>query len=255
MNNLLKAELYKLQRNKTFWVLLLVSASLSALLHFLIITDWWMVSATEFDKAGLKELNALGTFTIPLFFNLLVSTLAGFYISIEFSQNSVIKNQIVSGNKRWQIYIAKFIVLAIGTFLIVLVTPVFTGLVEMILMGRIEQLSPSALQFLGISFALFTLQVIAFTAIIMVIAVMTEDSGKTIIISIVLTIIMFAIEKLGKTPFIEWLYDHSIFRQFTAVFQYNLAEGDALKAILIALITLAIVLVCSILYFNKKEIK
>lgn len=255
MNNLLKAELYKLQRNKTFWVLLLVSAGLSALLHFLIITDWWMVGATEFDEAGLKELNALGTFTLPLFFNLFVSTLAGFYISIEFSQNNVIKNQIVSGNKRWKIYIAKFIVLAIGTFLIVVAMPVFTGLVEMILMGRIEQLTPSALQFIGTSFALFTLQVIAYTAIIMVIAVLTEDSGKTIIISIVFTIMMFAIEKLGKTPIIEWLYDHSIFSQFAAGFQYNLVGGDALKAILIALITLAIVLAYSTLYFNKKEIK
>jgi len=255
MNNLLKAELYKLQRNQTFWVLMLVSAGLSALLHFLIITDWWMVAPTAFDKVGLGELNGLGTFTMPLFFNLLGSTLAGFYISTEFSQNNVIKNQIISGNKRWQIFVAKFATLSIGTFLIVVAMPVFTGMIEMVLMGRIGQLTPSALQFLGTSYALFTLQLIAFTAIILLIAMLTEDSGKTIILSIVLTIVLFAIEKLGKAPFIEWVYNHSIFSQFSAVFQYGLTGEDALKALLIALISLTIVLACGILYFNRKEIK
>jgi len=255
MNNLLKAERYKLLRNKTFWVLMLISAGLSALLHLLIITDWWMVGVSEFDHAGLKELNALGTFAVPLFFNLLGSTLAGFFISIEFSQNSVIKNQIISGNKRWHIYLAKFIMLTLGTFLIVVAMPIFTGIVEMVLMGHREQLTSSAMQFLGTSVALFTLQLIAFTAIIMVIAVITEDSGKTIIISLAFTIIMFAIEKLGKAPFIEWLYEYSIFSQFEAVFKYNIAGEDAVKAISIALITLVIILVYGILYFNKKEIK
>lgn len=255
MSNLLKAEQFKLRRNKTFWVLLLVSAGLSALLHLLVITDWWMMENTVFDKAGLKELNALGVFTLPLFFNLFVSTLAGFYISNEFSQSGVIKNQIISGNKRSHIYLAKFIVFSLGAILIVAVVPLLTGFIEIILMGHSELLSSSTLQFLGISFTLFTLQLIAFTAIIALIAVITEDSGKTIIISIVFTIIMFAIEKLGKASFIEWLYEHSIFSQFTAVFQYHITDGDIMKAIMIALITLAVVLACGIWYFSKKEIK
>src|SRR5699024_1899789 len=100
MTNLMKAETYKLMRNRTFWVLIASMIGLSALLHCLILTDWWLMSGTEFDNVGLSEMNAFTFFTMPLVFNLIVSTLAGFYISTEFSQSGVIKNQIMSGNKR-----------------------------------------------------------------------------------------------------------------------------------------------------------
>lgn len=78
MTNLIRAEMYKLQRNKTFWVILLTVTGLSALLHYLVLIGWWQMQGTSFDAAGLSELNALSTFTVPLFFNLIVSTLAGF---------------------------------------------------------------------------------------------------------------------------------------------------------------------------------
>src|SRR5690625_1024934 len=99
MSNQLKAEWFKLLRNKTFWVLVFTVTGLSALLHYLVITDWWQIYDTAFDKAGLSELNAMTIFIVPLYFNLLVSTLAGFFISNEFSQTSVIKNQIIRYRK------------------------------------------------------------------------------------------------------------------------------------------------------------
>lgn len=118
MTNQIKAELFKLQRNKTFWVLVLTAAALSALLHFLVITDWWQVYDTPFDSAGISEMNGISTFTIPLFFNLLISTLAGFFVSTEFSQSSVIKNQIISGSKRSHIFISKYLIFTLGSIVI-----------------------------------------------------------------------------------------------------------------------------------------
>src|SRR5690625_5114121 len=91
MNKLLRAETYKLKRNKTFWVLLITMIGLSSFLHYLIVSDWWFMSGTPFDQAGLSELNALSVFMTPLYFNFVVSTLAGYYISVEFSQTRVIK--------------------------------------------------------------------------------------------------------------------------------------------------------------------
>lgn len=55
MTNLIRAEIFKLQRNKTFLVLIGTITGLSTLLHFLIITDWWMVNGTAFDSADLSE--------------------------------------------------------------------------------------------------------------------------------------------------------------------------------------------------------
>src|SRR5690625_721405 len=91
MSNQIRAEWFKLLRNKAFCVLLLTTTSLSALLNYLVMIEWWQMSGTPFDSVDLSELNAMSTFTVPLFFNLIISPLAAFFISNEFSQ-SVIKN-------------------------------------------------------------------------------------------------------------------------------------------------------------------
>src|SRR5699024_5232790 len=190
MSNLIKAELFKLQRNKTFWVLLFAITGLSALLHYLINIDWWQVFGTSFDSAGLSELNALSTFTVPLFFNLIVCTLAGFYISTEFSQSGAIKNQIISGNKRTHIFIAKFLVFSFGSVLITVVIALLTAIITVIIFGQGEIFNVTTLMYLGRGFSLFTLQLLGFTSIIMLIAIVTEDSGKMIIFSIIFSLLI-----------------------------------------------------------------
>ncbi|GAB3042897.1 ABC transporter permease [Virgibacillus ainsalahensis] len=255
MSNQIKAEWFKLQRNKTFWVLLLISTGLSALLHYLVIIDWWQMSGTAFDSAGLSELNAVSTFTIPLFFNLIVSTLAGFFISNEFSQSGVIKNQIISGSKRSHIFISKYLVFTIGSIIVTILIPLMTAIIEVILLGHGDILTVSSMLYLGRAFGLFTLQFLGYTVIILLIAIITEDSGKTIILSILFTIVMYAVEKLPTSPFISILYEHSIFQQFSEVFQFTMTNGGILKSILIALVTFIILILCGIFVFNKKEMK
>ncbi|UJL46772.1 ABC transporter permease [Virgibacillus sp. NKC19-16] len=254
MSNLIKAELFKLLRNKTFWVLIVTITGLSALLHYLVIIEWWHMTS-PFSEVGLKEFNALGVFTIPLFFNLIVSSLVGFFISIEFLPTRVIKNQIISGRKRSQIFIAKFLVFSLGSIIVTILIPLLTAVFEVILLGHGDILSLPALQYLGRALGLFTLQFIAYTAITMLIAIITEDSGKTIIFSIALTIIMFAIEKLPKSQFITTVYVNSIFNQFNEVFKVTMTNGEIITSILIALMTLIIIAVCGIIIFNRKEIK
>lgn len=255
VSNLIKAELFKLQRNKTFWVLLFTITGLSALLHYLIIIDWWQVFGTSFDSAGLSELNAVSTFTLPLLFNLIVSTLAGFFISIEFSHSGVIKNQVISGNKRSHIFMAKFLVFSLGSIIVTILTPLVTGIIEVILLGYGDILSLSNIKYLGTAFALFTLQFLGYTAIIILIAILTEDSGKTIIFSILFTTVMFAIEKLPKSSFINMIYENSIFHQFSEVFKFSMTNGEIIKSILIALVTVIIIILCGVFVFNRKEIK
>lgn len=255
MINQLRAELYKLQRNKTFWVLLLTATGLSALLHFLVITGWWQVYGTPFDRAGLSELNGISAFTIPLFFNLFISTLAGFFISIEFSHNSVIKNQIISGSKRSHIFLSKYFVFTIGSIVIVILIPILTGIIEIILFGHGDILTTSNMLYLGRAYGLFALQFLGYTAIIILFAIATEDSGKTIIFTILSTIIMFAIEKLPNLPILSTIYKNSIFYQFSNVFNFSMTNGEIIKSVLISSVTIIIIIVCGVIVFNKKEIK
>lgn len=255
MSNLIRAELYKLQRNKTFWVLIGTITGLSVLLHFLVLIDWWQLSGTEFDQAGLSELNALSVMILPLLFNLIVSSLAGFYISTEFSQGSVIKNQMISGNKRTRIFMAKYLVFSLGSFIVAILIPLLTGLIMVILFGHGDLLNLSNLMYLGRAFGLFTLQLFCFTGIVLLIAIVTEDSGKTILFTLLLSIVMFIIEKFVPSASIKVLYENTFFYQFSQVFKANVTNGEILKSILIGVISLMIILLFSIHIFKRKEIK
>lgn len=255
MMNQLKAELLKLKRNKTFWVLLLIAIGLSALLHYLIIIDWWKVNDSVFVRAGLGELSALSAFTTPLFFNLFIGSLAGFFISIEFSQSIVIKNQIISGSKRSHIFLSKYIVYSLGSVVVMIIIPLLTGLIEVILLGYGEILSHSSMLYLGRAFGLYLLHFLGYTAIIALLAILTEDSGKTIIFSILLTIVMYGIEMVPNLPIIGTIYRNSIFSQFSEVFKFPMTNGEMFHSILIAVLTFIIFIICGIFVFNKKEIK
>lgn len=255
MRNLIKAELFKLQRNKPFWVLILTITGLSALLHYLTIIDWWQVTGTPFDSAGLSDLNALSAYTVPLYFNLIVSTLGGFFIAIEFSNSGVIKNQLISGNKRSHIYIAKYLVFSLGAIIVTILIPLLIGVITLVLLGQGDILSFSNMMYLGRAYTLFTLQFLGFTAIITLLAILTEDSGKTIIFSIVFTFIMFAVEQLSQSSFINTLYEHFIFHQFNEVFKVDMTLGEIIKSVLIGVISSMVILLCGIVTFNKKEIK
>lgn len=255
MSNLFKAELFKLKRNKSFWVLCLTITGLSALLHYLIIIDWWQTSGSAFDKVGLSELNALSTFTVPLLFNLIVSSLAGFFISTEFSQSGVIKNQVISGNKRSHIFMVKYLVFSLGAIVVAILIPLVTGIIEVIILGHGEILSFPNMLYLGRVLGLFTLQFLGYTAIIMLLAIITEDSGKTIIFSVLFTIVMYVVEKLPKSTFINMVYENSIFHQFSEVFKYSMTNGEIIKSIIIALVTIIIITMCGVFVFKRKELK
>ena len=254
MTNLMKAEIFKLTRNKTFWVLIATVTGLSTLLHCLIITGWWLLSGTTFDQAGLSEFNALSLFTMPLYFNLIVSTLAGFYVSTEFSQNGVIKNQMMSGNKRMNIFMAKYLVFSLGSFLVTILIPLVTAIIAVLLFEQGDILNLTSLTYLGRAYSLFTLQFLSFTAFVLLFAIVTEDSGKTIIFSLLLSIIMFVIEKLITVPFIKILYENTFFYQFSEVFKNTMTNSEVIQSILIGGVSLITILVAGILIFNRKEI-
>lgn len=255
MINQIRAELFKLLRNKTFLVMQLVAFFLSALLHYLIIIDWWQVNDSVFSRAGLEEMNGLLAFTTPLFFNFFVGTLAGFFISNEFSQSSVIKNQMMSGSKRSSIFLSKYLIFTLGAIVTTIFIPLLTGFIEVIIMGYGEILNVTSMLYLGRSLGLYILQFFGYTAIIILLAVATEDSGKTIIFSILLTIVMYGIEMAPNMPIVSTIYQNSIFYQFSKVFQFSMSNGEVTKSILIALLTLIIIFLCGIFVFNKKEIK
>lgn len=255
MNNLLKVEWYKLQRNKSFWVITLTVSALSVLFHCLIITEWWMMSGTPFDAAGLGELNGLGVFTVPFIFNLIVASLAGFFISAEFSNNGMIRTQMMSGHNRTKIYLAKYLIFSCGSLMITVLIPLITALVIVSAFGYTEIWSMENLQFLGRAYSLFTIQFLGYTAIIMLLSIITEESGKTILFSILLNIVMIGMQQFPSGSIVGVIYNYSIFQQFSDVFTSMIPGREQIKAIVIGLWTIFVITVCGMFLFNRKEIK
>src|SRR5699024_11601706 len=81
-------------------------------------------------------MNGLSMFMAPLFFNLMIGTLAAFYISTDFGPSGVIKNQIISGKNRKLIYFAKYIVYSAAAVVIAVLIPAVTGIILNIILGN-----------------------------------------------------------------------------------------------------------------------
>ena len=255
MINLIKAELFKLKRNHTFWVLIGVVTTFYALINYLVIIDWWNMS-TGFNDIGLKEFNALETMKTPIVFNLSISTLAGFFINSDYT-NGTIKNQVLSGNKRSHIYLSKLIVFSLGVVVISVILPLITAVLETFLLGHSAIYNFSTVNYLIRSFSLYTIITIAYSAIIMFISSLTRESGKTIIITTVMTIVLFIIEKLlvPMNEIVRVIYENSIFYQIYQAFNPVLTVNEITKNIFISIVTLVIMTVCGIMIFKRKEIK
>ncbi|SDK53927.1 ABC-2 type transport system permease protein [Jeotgalicoccus aerolatus] len=255
MLNMIQAEMFKLRLNKSFWVILLTSLVLSAVMHYLAITEWWQVYNTPFDAAGLSEMNGLSMFMAPLFFNLMIGTLAAFYISTDFGPSGVIKNQIISGKNRKLIYFAKYIVYSAAAVVIAVLIPAVTGIILNIIMGNGGIFTFETITYLLGAYSLFSLQLLGYTAIISLLAIITEDSGKTIIFSILFTIVMYIVEKMPKSGIIERIYEYSIFQQFNQVLFPELGIESIMTGLAVGLITMTVLLFIGMIVFSKKEIK
>ncbi|PTH50260.1 ABC transporter permease, partial [Staphylococcus arlettae] len=121
--------------------------------------------------------------------------------------------------------------------------------------GHGEIFSPSRISYLCLAFILFTFQFLSFTAIVSLIAILTEDSGKTILFTLVIAILMLAVEKLSSGTFVELLYQQTVFSQFNVAFKYNISSDEVLHSIVIGGIWGIILLLLNIFTLKHKEIK
>lgn len=251
----MRAEIFKLTSNKTFWVLTISIVILSSLLHFLVITDWWMMTGTPFELIGLSEWNALFPFITPLFFNLIISTLAAFYISTEFSKTGVMKNQMMTGHKRSHIFFAKYLIYSIGSFVVTILIPLLTATMMVYLLESGEIFNQENVSYLARAFSLFSLHFICFTAIVFIITIFTEDSGKTILFTLLVAILMFVVEKFVTADVIKQLYEYTFFYQFNKVFHPMISSGDIIQSLVIGVVSFIVIISYGVFAFNRKEIK
>ncbi|MFC3039493.1 ABC transporter permease [Virgibacillus xinjiangensis] len=249
MGNLMKAEWYKLKKERSFRFLILLLMAVSVLFPLL-----------EFDNGGpglppVDEYylhNILGAHGNIV--KLLPSILAGFFITSEYSRGTM-KSIASSGNSRLRIYIAKLMVFSFGAMIISLILPVFMTAVSAIFFGFQDMPEWSFyLQTTG----LIMLYGAAFASIMAIFSILFTDSGKTIGFLLMFFIFVdYPLQLLAvKFPFFEPVVSHSIFKLVHNISIVDeLATGEIWTLVAVPVISfLAFGAVGSVI-FQRKEIK
>ncbi|AOZ92910.1 ABC transporter permease [Paenibacillus crassostreae] len=254
MINLLRAELFKLIKNKVFWTLTIIVTVVFALLHYLITIGWWKVS-NSFVDSGLELFTSFALAITPFYFMLFLSTLAGFFVANDF-MIGVVKLFVMGGHRRSHIFLAKLLIFALGSIILTVVCPLFVTFGGKLLFGFGEMTDPAAIGYFARSLGLFLLHLMGFVTLLILIALLVEDSGKTIIISIVLAVLISVADVMRPLPgFLETLYQYSIFHHLTDSFRVTMTHSDVIESLLVALCTILILVFCGNAVFQRKEVK
>lgn len=181
MYNLIKAELFKLRKDRVFRTMILIIAILSLVYPLLYYFD--NLSQGSPQMTGVQFLfNFITGNTLIVKFS--IAVLAGFFISSEYS-TGVMKTIASSGNVRAKLYIAKLIGFSLGAMILSLVFPIVSTLEVSLLSGFGHLPEGAEASFIPRAIGLTLLFTVAFASIGALFTVVFTDSGKTIGFSLI----------------------------------------------------------------------
>jgi ABC-2 type transport system permease protein len=254
MNNILRSEAFKLFRNTNILMVLLATVITSGLSSYLIVIDWWHITNQAYETLGLGDFKGMSMFTVPLILGMFLSFIASTLITYEFKSHGVIKNQLMSGQKRSNLIIGKMIVFALVSVVITFIVPLLITSLMANLFGSI-QVNDQTFEVIVRAYSLVVLNLIAYSTTLFFIALISKDSGRTITFSLVFTLIMFVAEKLvGTSKLLNFIYEQTIFFNFTQIAKLNLSTGELLHNLTIGLATILTMCVINCITFKKMEI-
>ncbi|WP_312476291.1 ABC transporter permease [Neobacillus sp.] len=249
MSSLVKSELFKLRKDRSFWtlVIVLIAAAVSYPLLVFFVLKVQSVSVKElFGSVALEGANSYIVKFVPCI-------LAGFFISSEYSIGTM-KSIGASGNSRIRIYFAKLMVFSFGAVIISLTFPIVMAAVGTIFYGFNDM---PGLDYIVQTVGLTILYALAFASIMALAAIILTDSGKTIGFLILFfslfDTILYTLSQ--RFTLIETIYNYSVFRLFLDISKFNLGNGALLKLLLVPIITFIIFGLIGSFVFQRKEIQ
>ena len=249
MDNLIKAEWFKLKKDRSLWTLIIILTAVSLFYPLLIVFDEGadVIKVMDFYRNTILEGNNYVIRLVPCI-------LAGFFISSEYSTGTM-KSIVASGNSRARLYLAKLIVYSIGAILISLIFPIiFTGAVSVSLQFNGM---PEIGYFAG-TIGLTILYTIAFASMMALFATIFTDSGKAIGFMLIFFIIFDSILYLlsGVSPVFETIFNYSVFKLFLDIVNLDTVHGaEMIKLIIIPVVTFVAFGILGSVLFHNQEIK
>ncbi|MFC3800638.1 ABC transporter permease subunit [Cohnella sp. GCM10012308] len=255
MLNLLRSEWYKLQRNRSFWLLLavlFVSATAYVLLNYFDDPE---------DGGALTAVSGLDMMTAAMAGNTYIikigfCVLAGFFISSEYATGTI-KRAVASGYSRSRYITAKMLVFMFGAILTALVFPLVNLALGTALFGLGELNGVSETVFILKAFALTITLAAAFAAVTGAIATLLTDSGKTIGFAFVFYFFVDGIYILAgrHLPFVQTLYEHSIFNLINNYADPMISRAHFAESVYVPILVALAFVAISMAVFRRKEIK
>lgn len=253
MYNLIKVELFKLCKNRSFWTLLIALTILSLAYPLLYYFDHRSSGEPQFTGTEFL-LSFLSSNAYVIKFG--VAVLAGFFISNEYA-TGVMKTIASSGNTRGRLYVSKVAVFAIGAMAVALVFPVVSTL-EVTLLSGFGKLPEGVGELYLFRILLLTLlYTAAYAAIGALITAILTDSGKTIGFSIIFFLgIDILLMSIGsKVSPVQTLYDYSVFNLINVIDDPIIKGSDWPAILFVPLLTIVVSSMLGIVVFRKKDIK
>ena len=289
----IQAELYKLFKNRTFKVLIFVTVLLSSMTIVMcssvfdqILSDSLgnmpedqkqifieqmetMSDSDEIVTPGqlgvhLEAKDIMNPTTIEVYhasfgsgvIEILIGILVAALMAKEYSQGTI-KNFLAYGKKREEFYLAKFIAIVVGVAIILAVMTILPTIAVAIMNGWGQAFEFS--QVLGM-IKTFIASLIASSAVAtlaMVIATLVKSNGATIGITVAIFIGVptFAGFLYGIYPWFDRLYEVLPFYNSALATSIKAGNGDLLRSILIATVTIVISLFGGIMVFKSQDIK
>ena len=289
----IQAELYKLFKNRTFRVLIFVTVLLSSMTIVMcspvfdqILSDSLgnmpedqkqifmeqMTSISESDEivtpgqlgVQLQGGDIMNPTAIEVyhasFGSGVIETLIGILVAAlmakEYSQGTI-KNFLAYGKKREEFYLAKFIAIVVGVAIILAVMTILPTIASTIMNGWGQAFEFS--QVLGMikTFIASLIASSAVAALAMVIATLVKSNGATIGITVAIFIGVptFAGFLYGIYPWFDRVYEVLPFYNSALATSIKAGNGDLLRSVVIALVTIIISLLAGIRIFKAQDIK
>ena len=289
----IQAELYKLFKNRTFKVLIFVTVLLSSMTIVMcssvfeqILSDSLenlpedqkqifmeqMTSISESDEivtpgqlgVQLQGGDIMNPTAIEVyhasFGSGVIETLIGILVAAlmakEYSQGTI-KNFLAYGKKREEFYLAKFIAIVVGVAIILAVMTILPTIASTIMNGWGQAFEFSQLLGMIKTFIASLIASSAVAALAMVIATLVKSNGATIGITVAIFIGVptFAGFLYGIYPWFDRVYEVLPFYNSALATSIKAGNGDLLRSVVIALVTIIISLLAGIRIFKAQDIK
>lgn len=289
----IQAELYKLFKNRTFKVLIFVGVLLATLTIIMcspifdnIVNDSLgdmpqdqkemlmeqMKAVSDSDAVvtpgqlgiQLQAKDMMNPTSIEVYhasfgsgvMEILIGILVAALMAKEYSQGTI-KNFLAYGKKREEFYLAKFVSMVVSIAIISAVMTILPTVVVTMMNGWGQEFE--LLQVLGMvkTFVVSVIASSAVAALAMVIATLVKSNGATIGITVAIFIGVptFAGFLYGIYPWFDRVYEVLPFYNLALATSIKAGNGDLLRALLIAVVTIVVSLFVGIRIFKAQDIK